>query len=85
MIQLIFIKKTMELWQVKAINRWNSNNEILKIINSLSLIGGIMAFVSVFRTIESVFYIKGQLVLIVITATIYMYNLLINNRKDSMG
>lgn len=85
MIQLIFIKKTMEIWQVKAINRWNSNNEILKIINSLCLIGGIMAFIYVFRITESVFYIKGQIVLIVITATIYMYNLLLNNRKDKYG
>jgi len=83
MIQLIFINKTMELWQVKAINKWNSNNEILKIINSLSLLGGIYAFIYVFRITESDAYVKGQLVLIVITAVIYMYNLLVNNKKDN--
>lgn len=85
MIQLIFIKETMELWQVKSINKLNNNSTIIETVNIFAVFGAIMAFISVFKITESGAYIKGQLVLIVITAIIYMYNLLINNRKDKYG
>lgn len=85
MIQLIFIKETMELWQVKSINKLNNNSTIIETVNIFAVFGAIMAFISVFKIAESGAYIKGQLVLIAITAIIYMYNLLINNRKDKYG
>lgn len=83
MIQLLFIKKTMELWYVKSINKLNNNNAIIKIVNVLALFGAVINLIYVYWCTEKVSYIKGQVLFIAITVIIYLYNLRINNSRDN--
>lgn len=83
MIQLLFIKETMELWYVKSINKLNNNNEIIKIVNVLALFAAVICLIYVYWSSEKVSYIKGQVVFIAITVIIYLYNLLINISRDN--
>jgi|GEM_PF-3903830 len=82
MIQLIFIKKTMELWRVKSINGLNSEGEVISVSNLVGILVTIILFVSVYRYDDKVQYLQGQLVLILITAIMYMFHLTVNNARS---
>jgi hypothetical protein len=82
MIQLTFIKKTMEIWRVKSINKLNSESEVIKLLNIVVISFTVMIFVSVYQVTDKLSYIQGQIGLIIITVITYIFHSTINNVKS---
>ena len=86
MLQIIFIKKTMELWRVKSINGLNSKSEVIKPLNVLGMFGIIFCYVYIYNmNLDKLNYIHGQLILIFLTAIVYIFHSLVNNSKGVEG
>jgi hypothetical protein len=85
MIQLIFIRKTMELWRVKVLNELNSKSEVIKFISVLGILTTISLFFMVYSCTDKTNYLQGQLVLIIITYIMFMFHWIINNVRAKRG
>ncbi|VYU29804.1 hypothetical protein [Clostridium tertium] len=81
MIQLLFLKETIQLWLVKSINKFNSNKIIIEILNTtlISIAFGIVIYV--YFCTEKIQFIYGQLLLLTILISLYLFNLFINKEK----
>lgn len=85
MIQIIFIKKSMELCRVKSINKLNSRSEVIKQFNVAGIFITMMSFVLVYKDTDRLQYLQGQIVLILITIIMYIFNSTFNNAKIKRG
>ena len=81
MIQLLFLKETIQLWIVKSINKLNSNKITIQMLNAalISITFGILIYVYV--TKEKIQFIYGQLMLLGILICLYLFNLFINKER----
>lgn len=84
-IEVIFIKKTLELWSVKSVNGLNSNSELMSQINGVVIIINIISFITVYKLTDKLHYLLGHLLLILVTAGTYLFHLYIYNTKNQKG
>ncbi|NLD48721.1 MAG: hypothetical protein GX660_16275 [Clostridiaceae bacterium] len=79
-IQTMFIRKTIELWRVKSINKLNSKSELIRIINILILFIVIVSFYSVYKNDYTV-HLQGQIFLMIISGLMYVFHLTVNKLR----
>ncbi len=81
-IQVIIIKKTLELWRVKEANNMNSKNAIINFISMTLIMVSIVCFIVIYRN-DYETYLIGQTFLIGVTIINYLFHLIINKDREA--